>query len=394
MKTLYFDCYCGASGDMIVGALVDAGADFGQIVASLKSLDLSGYSLSAERIDKHGTTATQFTVETDEHHPHRHLRHILEIIRSGDLPESVIEASEETFRRIGECEAAIHGTTIEKIHFHEVGAVDSIIDVVGAHLALHQLGIERVEASALHVGSGTVKCAHGVMPVPAPATAALLKGVPSYGGEVDGELVTPTGAALVSQLAKRFGPMPQMVTEAIGYGSGTKDLPDRPNVLRVLIGETSAALPATEPIVVMETNIDDMNPELLPTLIEDALEAGARDAFLTPVLGKKGRPAHRITVLCDEGQEAKLAGVLFRGSTTLGVRMRTEQRICLERSWRNAETPWGSVRVKLGSLDGAQTAAAPEYEDCKRLAAEHDVPVRQVYEAAFAAAAKGELTDG
>lgn len=396
MKTLYFDCFSGAAGDMIVGALIDAGADFDVIRDALSTLGVDGYDVRAEKVNKHGTMATQFHVDVDASHghPHRHLRHIVEIIEQGTLPESVKAASLETFRKIAECEAEVHGTTPEKIHFHEVGAVDSIVDIVGAHLALDQLKPDRILSSSLHVGSGTVKCAHGVMPVPAPATALLLRGVPSYGGDVDGELVTPTGAALIAQLATGFGPMPEMSVDAVGSGSGVKDLPDRPNVLRVLLGATADVAGTNETIVVMEANIDDMNPELLPPLVSDLLEAGVRDAFLTPILGKKGRPAHLVTVLLDESKVNDVSEVLFRGSTTLGVRMRKESRICLERELRNVKTPWGAVSVKIGLHHGEARSAAPEYEDCARLAKESGVAALAVYEAAHAAAVKGEFENG
>ncbi len=395
MKTLYFDCFCGAAGDMIVGALIDVGADFDTLRDALDTLGVDGFQVKAEKINKHGTMATKFDVVIDANRdqPHRHLRHIVEIIEGGDLPPEVKEASLETFRRLAEAEAEVHGTTPEKIHFHEVGAVDSIVDIVATHLALHQLKPERILSSALHVGSGTVKCAHGVMPVPAPATALLLRGIPSYGGEVDGELVTPTGAALIAQLAESFGPMPVMRVETVGSGSGTKDLPDRPNVLRVLFGETTEARAGTESIVVVEANIDDMNPELFPPLIDDLLKAGARDAFLTPILGKKGRPAHLITILVDEMELDGITRVLFRGSTTLGLRMRREQRICLEREWKTAKTPWGAVRVKIGRFEGDTTSTAPEYEDCVRVASEGGVSAKEVYEAAHAAAVRGDLED-
>jgi len=395
MKTLYFDCFSGASGDMILGALIDAGADFERIRAALASLDVSGYALRAEKANKHGIMATQFSVDLDEEHdqPHRHLRHIVEIIESGDLSAEVKSASLETFQRLAECEAEVHGTTPEKIHFHEVGAVDSIIDIVGCHLALEQLKPERIVASSLHVGSGTVKCAHGVMPVPAPATALLLRGVPAYGGEVEGELVTPTGAALITQLVDSFGPMPEMTVDAVGSGSGTKDLPDRPNVLRIFLGETTEASDKREAITVIEANIDDMNPELFPPLIGNLLEAGARDAFLTPVLGKKGRPAHVVTVLADEEMVEAVTSILFRESTTLGLRMRREERICLEREHKKVATPWGDVTVKVAHYRGEQTNTAPEHEDCARVAKDAGVPALVVYEAAYAAAIKGELKD-
>lgn len=395
MKTLYFDCFCGAAGDMIVGALIDAGADFETLKKSLDTLGVDGYSLSCEKINKHGTMATKFDVHVDDEHdhPHRHLRHIVEIIEAGDLPDGVKEASLETFRRIAECEAEVHGTTIEKVHFHEVGAVDSIVDIVGTHVALHQLHPEKIVSSALHVGSGTVKCAHGIMPVPAPATALLLRGVPSYGGAVDGELVTPTGAALIAQLAQSFGPMPTMTVSDIGVGSGTKDIPDRPNVIRAIFGETVETSGSGESVVVIEANIDDMNPELFPPLVSDLLENGARDAFLTPILGKKGRPAHLITVLVDEVLVSVVAETLLNGSSTLGLRMRREERITLDREWKSVETAWGSVKVKIGSYKGVVSSTAPEYDDCERLARETKVTTREIYEAAFAAAIKGEFVD-
>ena len=434
MKTLYFDCFCGASGDMINGALLDAGADFDTLRRGLESLDVDGYSIRAERVDKHGTMATQFYVDLEDatpathaddtehghghshdhdhshshghshgqdrshshdggHEVHRHLSHIVDIIESGDIPREVKDASIETFRRIAAAEAEVHGTTPEKIHFHEVGAVDSIVDIVGAHLGIHMVKPDRIVSSSLHVGSGTVKCAHGIMPVPAPATALLLKGVPSYGGEVKGELVTPTGAALIAQLADEFGPLPEMVVETVGVGSGTKDLPDRPNVLRVLIGETVGAA-KTESIVVVEAMVDDMNPELLPPVLEKLLDAGARDVFITPVLGKKGRPAQLITVLADEAKVDTVTSTLFEGTTTLGLRMRTEQRICLDREWKTAATRWGPVRVKIGSKDGKVMNQSPEFEDCQRRAVEAGVNVIEVYQEAMAAAVRGELTNG
>ncbi len=391
MKTLYFDCFSGAAGDMMVGALIDAGADFGKIRDALMSLGVEGFDVAIEKVKKKGVMATKFHVNiAAQGHPHRHLKHIVAIIEKGNLPESVRAASLETFRRIAEAEAEVHGSTIEKVHFHEVGAVDSIVDIVGAHLALEQLRPERIESSALHVGSGTVLCAHGVMPVPAPATALLLKGIPTYGGTVEGELVTPTGAALIAQLAQKFGPQPAMTVNAVGAGSGTRDLPDRPNVLRVMIGETAGASGATETITVIEANIDDMNPELFPPLVKGLIEAGAKDAFLTPILGKKGRPAYLVTAMADEAAVAKVADALFRGSTSLGLRMRREERICLQREWKDVSTQWGAVRVKIGLRGGIAANAAPEFDDCARVAEAAKVAVREVYDAARAAAVKGE----
>lgn len=395
MKTLYFDCFSGASGDMIVGALLDLGVPFEKLRAALDSLGVSGYALRAEKVKKKGILATQFRVDIDpnEKQPHRHLKHVVEIIDRGRLPDSVKAAGKETFRRIADAEARVHGSTPERVHFHEVGAVDSIMDVVGAHFCLYALGVERVCASKLHVGAGTVQCAHGVMPVPAPATALLLEGLPVYGGEVEFELITPTGAALLAQLADSFGVMPGMIVEGVGYGSGTRDLPDRANVLRAMFGQTVESRGSRESITIIEANIDDMAPEMLPPLVGDLLNAGARDAFVTPIVAKKGRPAHLVTALCDEAKTDAVAGALFRGSTTLGLRIRREERICLEREFRNAQTPWGEVRVKLGRYDGVQTVASPEFEDCRRRAEEAGVPVLAVYNAAVAAATRGEWSE-
>lgn len=388
MRILYFDCFSGISGDMSVGALLDAGADFETIKAGLESLGVGGFSVSAEKVTKKGIQATQFQVLLDENakQPHRHLRHVVEIIERGALPEPVKAAAIGTFRLLAEAEAEVHGSTPEKVHFHEVGAVDSIVDIVAAQHALHLLAVDEVAVSPLHVGSGTVRCTHGVMPVPAPATAILLRGKPTYGGSVEAELVTPTGAALVAQCAKRFGPAPAMRVNTVGYGAGTRDLPELPNVLRVMIGETADATPDAETISVIEANIDDMTGELFPPLVEALLEAGARDAFVTPVLGKKARPAHCVTVLCDEPLVSAMVRVLFAHSTTFGVRVRNERRFVLARDWRNVETPWGTVRVKVGWFAGKASTAAPEFEDCRVIAERAGVPVRRVYEAALAAA--------
>lgn len=271
--------------------------------------------------------------------------------------------------------------------------MDSIVDIVAAEFLLHQLGIERVEASPLHVGAGTVKCAHGIMPVPAPATARLLKGAPTYGGDVQGELVTPTGAALITRWAQAFGPAPLMTTDAIGYGSGNKNLPDRANVVRVQIGEAAATPQQLDTIHVIEVTIDDMNGELFPPLMEAVLAAGARDVHLAPVIGKKGRPAHVLTALADGKHRDAVLRAAIENSTTLGARMREEKRVVLHREWKCVETEWGKIRIKLSSFHDAGHTAAPEYEDCAAAAAQAGVPVRRVYEHALAEALKGNLLD-
>jgi uncharacterized protein (TIGR00299 family) protein len=433
MKTLYLDCFMGVSGDMLLGAFLDLGLPFEELDRALGQLGVAGFKLTAKRVVKCGVSATQFHVHTGEHvhahgdhghghhehthehhhhdhdHPHEHthphghnhshdhvhrnLRDILAIIERSGLPSDVKEASEMTFHAIAEAEAYVHDTTPDEIHFHEVGAIDSIVDVIGTHFAVHQLGVGRIVASPVHMGSGTVECAHGVMPVPAPATALLLEGVPSYGGQVKGELATPTGAALVRQLAADFGPMPTMRITKTGYGAGTRNYADRPNVLRAILGEAQTALPKTEPIVIVETNVDDMNPELLPVLIAQVITDGAKDAFLTPVLGKKGRPGHVVTVLCDESSLSNVVHNLFSASTTLGIRIRREERICLDRKMKRVKTPWGDVRVKVGYLNGDTPRTAPEFEDCRKLAEDAKVPVLTVYQSALAEAIKGELLD-
>lgn len=304
------------------------------------------------------------------------------------------DAANATFHALGHAEASVHGTTIDKVHFHEVGAVDSIVDICAAQLGFHLLGIERFVASPLHVGSGTVKCDHGIMPVPAPATARLLLGKPTYGGAVDGELITPTGAALIDHRVTAFGPAPLMRVEAIGYGSGAKDLPDRANVLRILIGQADEEGGATDTIQVLEANLDDMSGELLAPLIAGLMNGGALDAFLTPVIGKKGRPGQRVTVLASDATVQPLTDILFTHSTTLGIRIRTERRVILDRQWKSVSTPWGAVRVKIGSRGENTLSTAPEYEDCMQVATSAGVPVRKVYESALAAAVKGEYIDG
>jgi hypothetical protein len=396
MRVLYLDCFSGISGDMTVGALIDAGADLEKMRQALATLDVPGFEVKAEKITKRGLAATQFHVIQDAQaqHPHRHLGHIVEIIRRAALPETVKSAAAATFERLARAEAAVHNTTVEQVHFHEVGAVDSIVDVVAANYALHLLGVDQVFASVLHVGGGVIHCAHGVLPVPAPATARLLEGMPVHLGGVEAELVTPTGAALVAQWVKGFGPAPAMTIDAEGYGSGTRDLPDRANVLRVLLGETTGAGAQRESIAVVETNLDDMTCELLPVLTAALLAEGARDAFITPVIGKKGRPAHVVTALCEEGQLTAVCRAMFQHSATFGLRIRREERLVLERHWETVRTPWGPVRVKIGMWNGARHVAAPEFEECRAAAEAAGAPVRRVYEAALAAALKGEFEHG
>ena len=381
MKVCYLECFSGISGDMLLGALVDAGADAGQLRDCIAALGLDGVELVFEKCSRAGIAGTNLTVNVAKDHSHRSLSKIEQIIGSSSLPEQVRERSIRIFRRLGEVEAAIHQIPIEKVHFHEVGALDSIADIVGACAAFDLLGIERIYCSPLNLGSGTVTAAHGVMPVPAPATAALVTGIPVYSDGPAVELTTPTGAAIVTTLATGFGPMPAMTMQSTGYGAGDKDFPGRANLTRAIIGELSQtpAHEATE-IRVIEANIDDMSPEWVG-FVRERLEAddGVLDVTLLPVSMKKGRPGFMISVLCRPADHDRLADLLFAETTTIGIRSYAAQRRVLERSHQTVTTRYGDVRIKVASEDGKERNAAPEYEDCRRLALEKNVPLKEVW---------------
>lgn len=377
MRIAYLDCFSGIAGDMFLGALIDAGVDADALRAEIAKLNLPDVRLEVEPCVRRGITGTDVKVVTGHDHAHRHLSTIEKIINGSDLSGSVKARAIDVFRKLGEAEAAVHGISIEKVHFHEVGAIDAIVDIVGACAGLELLGIEKLYCSALNVGSGTVKAAHGVMPVPAPATARLLTGLPTYSDGPATELTTPTGAALVATLAAGVGPMPAMAVAAVGYGAGDKDFPDRANLLRLLVGETSVAREATE-VQVLEANIDDMTPQVAGYARERLLEAGALDVTLTPVFMKKDRPGFTLTVLAKSEDRARLEDVILAETTTLGIRSYTAERRVLERAWVPVETPWGEVRVKVGLEGGVVRNFAPEYEDCRRIARERDVPFQQV----------------
>ena len=379
----YLDCFSGISGDMLLGAMVDAGLSLDDLRGDLARLPLTGYELRAERVTKQGLAATQVTVEVGHDHAHRGLHDILAIIAAADLPPEIADPATRIFTRLAEAEAKVHDRPVEQVHFHEVGAVDAIVDVVGACLGLHRLGVTEVYASPLPLGGGWVATAHGRLPIPAPATVELLKDVPTYGGPVEKELVTPTGAAILTTLCRGFGPMPAMTLTATGCGAGTLDLP-HPNLLRLLLGEPVVPLPAQR-LIVLETSIDDMNPEFFDHVIERLFAAGALDVYLTPIMMKKSRPGTLLSALCEPARVDPLSEILFRETSTLGLRVMEVSRRCLEREWREVETEYGRVRVKLGLLRGEVVTAAPEYEDCKRLALERGAPVKAVYDAARAA---------
>lgn len=389
MTVAYFDCFSGAAGDMIVASLVDAGADAAGLKEQLASLRLTGVSISIEKINKQGFSATRFHVRLDENvpRPHRHLADVLAIIGGSGLRDAVKQRSAQVFERLAQAEAAVHGTTVDRVHFHEVGAEDAIVDIVGAVVALELLGVHRIICSPIPTGSGTVRCDHGVLPVPAPATAELLKGVPIAASDETHELTTPTGAALLTTLADGFGPVEPMTIKSIGYGAGTREGKTRPNILRVLIGQATDDAEIDE-VTVVEANVDDASPELIGHCMERLFNKGALDVFVVPIQMKKSRPGVLLTVLCTRDRIAAMERVLFAETTTFGVRRHEVRRTKLSRRYEAIKTPFGTVRMKIGELDGVVTAS-PEFEDCREAALRHDVSLREVMAAARAAWSAG-----
>jgi len=382
MKIAYFDCFAGASGDMILGSLMDAGLEIEQLKGELAKLHLTHYDLQVKKVVKKGVGGCQAVVVVDEDHHHQHHRHLADIksiIAQSDLEDSIRQKSIAIFTRLAEAEAKVHQTTIEQIHFHEVGAMDAIIDVVGAVAGIAALGIQKIVCSPLHLGSGTVACAHGVLPVPAPATAELVKGKPVYSTGVVGELLTPTGAAILTTLAADFGPMPAMSVEKVGYGAGTSE-PAIPNLLRVMIGQTAEKVKEVEmeQVAVIETNIDDMNPQMYDYLIKKILKMGAMDIFLTPVQMKKNRSGTLVTIICQPQRVDEFSDFLLRETTTIGLRWRIDNRIKAHRTIQVIQTQYGAINFKVAKIGHRTINVAPEYEDCKRAALESGVPLKQV----------------
>src|SRR5208337_2804086 len=385
MIQAYFDCFSGISGDMTLGALVDAGVSADDLRAELLGLDLPGWELTTEKVWKNGMAATYAKVRAQDIPTHRPLSAILEIIDESKLAAGVKMQAAAIFRKLGEVEAAVHDVPLEKVHFHEVGAVDAIVDIVGACIGFAALGIESFASSPLNVGGGTVKMVHGILPVPAPATARLLLGKPTYSNGVQKELVTPTGAAIVATLCDTFGPQPPMTVSAIGYGAGTADLEGQPNVLRLMVGESAEKVEGehSEEIRVIEANLDDLNPQVYGYFVERALSAGALDVFTTAVQMKKNRPGTLLTVLCKPVDESKFQELLFAETTTLGVRSYTTQRRVLPREWETVATRYGEVRMKVARIHGQVVQVSPEYEDCRKLAEEKAVPLQRVMQEAM-----------
>jgi len=385
MKAVYFDCFSGISGDMTLGALVDAGCSVDVLRNKLQGLPVPGWEVSSEKVWKNGMAATHVRVKTQETQTHRSLTTILDILKQSNLDQRVKARASAIFTKLGEAEAAVHDVPLEKIHFHEVGAVDAIVDIVGACIGFEELGFEKFACSALNVGGGTAKMAHGILPVPAPATARLLMGKPTYSNGVLKELVTPTGAAIVATLCDAFGPQPAMKVSAIGYGAGTTDLESQPNVLRIMVGDIAdkAIDDHGGTIRVLEANLDDMSPQIFGYLLEKALAAGALDVFATAVQMKKSRPGTLVTILCKPEDEGKFQQMLFAETSTLGVRSHLVERRALPREFVNVTTRFGDVRIKVARADGIVRHAAPEFDDCRKLAEEKNVPLHEVMEQAM-----------
>ncbi len=385
MRTLYIDCIAGASGDMLLGALVDLGVEIEALQTALDGLHLPGFKLAAAQVSKNGIGATKVNVIVEDHKTERHVPEIIAIIEASTLPESVKAQAVKVVERLGEVEGRIHQAPPEEVHLHELGGVDTIVDVCGFLLGLEMLEVEKVVCSPLPLGRGFTQSAHGRIPVPAPATLALLSGVPVRGTEIEMELVTPTGAALLSTFAQSFGAAPDMKLTAVGYGAGSRDL-EIPNVVRMLLGDDQA--PGERMVfklTLLETNIDDMSPETYGYLMDRLYAAGARDVTLIPVYMKKNRPGTMLQVACSARRVEEIKQIIFAETSTLGIRQLSVTRDCLPREIVTVGTVYGEVRVKVADLGGGKHKAAPEFEDCKALAEAHGVPLRAVMTAAMRA---------
>ncbi len=381
MKIAYFDCFSGASGDMILGALIDAGLSPRQLKEELKKLKIPTLSLKTKRVLRGGLFGTRVLVEgKGEKKTHRTLKELFRIIDRSRLEPPIQEKTKKILERIASVESNIHRKPVEEIHFHEIGGLDSLVDIVGAVWGVEQLQIEKVYVSPVNVGSGLVKCEHGILPVPAPATLALMEGKPIYSSGIERELLTPTGAALLAFLGSEFGSLPRMRIEKVGYGAGKDDLA-QPNLLRLMIGRLED-LSENERVMIIETNIDDMNPQFYEYVMDKLLGMGALEVFLTPLLMKKNRPATLLTILSSPDHLSPIIDFLMKETTTIGVRWREETRCCAARQVISLETKYGPLRFKLASWKGEPINLSPEYEDCKKLALTQNVPLKQIYEEA------------
>jgi uncharacterized protein (TIGR00299 family) protein len=388
MKIAYFDCFSGAAGDMIAGAMIDAGLDFEFLKSQLATLNLpeKNLELKTSETKRAGLLALRFIPVIKEEHHHRHLEDIKKIINNSSITDKAKQTAIAIFDRLAQAEATVHGKDPNDIHFHEVGAIDSIVDIVSAAIGLDAMGIEKVYCSPLAVGGGTVKSAHGILPVPAPATAELLKCVPTVGGPIDKELLTPTGAAILTTVAESFGAMPQMKIEATGCGAGTLDSEQIPNVVRLLIGQTvDESQASADSVCLLETNIDDITPELIAAASQKLLAVGALDVWTTPIMMKHSRPAITLSVICLPADAVKLEQIIFEAGLTFGVRRQIMQRSKLTREFKAVATRFGNIKIKFGRLAGKIVNAKPEFADCEKAAAIHNVSVKEVVESAMLA---------
>ncbi|MEW6116165.1 MAG: nickel pincer cofactor biosynthesis protein LarC [Nitrospirota bacterium] len=382
MKIAYFDCYAGISGDMCLGALVDAGVDIADLKKALKNIPIAGYQLTYRKAVRNGISATKVNVAIKRHAHQRSIRwkDIEKIIKASSLAPHIKQKGTSIFKRLFEAEAKVHGEDFRAVHLHELGGIDCIVDVFGTVIGLDMLGIEKIYASPINLGSGTVQTAHGILPVPAPATAELLKGCPVHSSGIPFELTTPTGAAIIASLTTEFLSTPDMQIEQVGYGAGNKDFTTLSNTLRIMIGEHTGAQYTDAAVTIIEANIDDMNPQLYEAVVEKLLDAGALDVFLENIIMKKGRPAIKLTVMAKAQDVDKLSLLLFSETTTIGLRFYTAQRKTLEREIVKVKTKYGEVRVKRSSLHGTVLTSAPEYDDLKALATKTGIPLKKLAE--------------
>jgi pyridinium-3,5-bisthiocarboxylic acid mononucleotide nickel chelatase len=380
MKVLYYDCFSGISGDMNLGAMIDLGIEKEYLVAELNKLHLKGWELITEKDQRHGIHGTKVIVRQTRHeHAHRHLSDIEKIVSASELDNRTKELSMKIFMKVALAEASVHRIPIEKVHFHEVGAIDSIIDVVGAAICYHALNVDAVHVSPVELGGGFVKCDHGKLPVPAPATAEIIQGIPVKKNGVDFEATTPTGAAIIAALGTEFGQESSIKIEKTGYGIGHKEHPDVPNLLRVFTGEVTASAGSGHTAVLLECNIDDMNPEFYELIFERLFNAGASDVYLSNIIMKKGRPGIVLNVICETGKADVLKGIIFSETTTLGIRTILFRKDTLARKFEKINTVYGDVTVKRSFYNDTEVSFKPEYDDCRRIAADKGIPVKEVY---------------
>ncbi len=378
MKIAYIDCFSGISGDMILGALIDLGLDTSDLKKELKKLNLGGWELTAKKQQKNHITATKVDIIVKQKQNHRHLNDIFRIIDESKLDSDIKESSKKIFLKLAKAESKVHNIDIDSVHFHEVGATDSILDIVGSVISLKKLNIEKICTSPLPLGTGFVKCAHGTIPIPAPATVELLKGIPVYSTDIKGELVTPTGAAIITTITARFSEMPEMQIEKIGYGAGTSDF-DHPNLLRIFLGNAKENY-AQDAVNIIETNIDDMNPEYYSHISEKLFASGALDVYLTNIQMKDNRPAIKLTVIAAQETTDNLTDIIFTETTTFGIRIYRGMRKKLFTEKKQVKTKYGPITIKIGKSGNKIMTISPEYKDCKKIADAHNLPIKQIYE--------------